>query len=114
MSREMRLHTEDNHDRMAREVRVDMVRLSVALAVAIKLHTRIALSGYCFGEVSKDAKWRIDWDRLRIKQLLYDEEFDMVDKTIGLYESTVGRQTLKTLVNQFKGKIARNGPQEPP
>lgn len=107
-------HTEDAHDRQAREIRVDIVRLCVALAVAFRLHTDIAFDGYLVGSVSRESRWSIDWDRFRLKQLLYDEEFQLVDRAVGFKENTSPRQALKQLVAQFRGRLGQPGPKEPP
>mmetsp|Transcript_42038 Transcript_42038/g.97941 ORF Transcript_42038/g.97941 Transcript_42038/m.97941 type:complete len:463 (-) Transcript_42038:133-1521(-) len=76
----------DHYDEKARNYRVDVARLSVALAVAFKLHTSIAYDGYCFGRIGKDTKWFLDWDRLRLLQLLTPEEFEVVNRCVGLGE----------------------------
>mmetsp|Transcript_34223 Transcript_34223/g.107382 ORF Transcript_34223/g.107382 Transcript_34223/m.107382 type:complete len:467 (+) Transcript_34223:123-1523(+) len=75
---------EDAFDKMAREMRVDVVRLSVALAVAYKLHTRVAWDGYCFGRISREVKWYVDFDRFRLRLLLSEEEFELVDGRLGI------------------------------
>eukprot|EP00930_Biecheleria_cincta_P008663 TRINITY_DN110197_c0_g1_i1.p1 TRINITY_DN110197_c0_g1~~TRINITY_DN110197_c0_g1_i1.p1 ORF type:complete len:444 (+),score=53.38 TRINITY_DN110197_c0_g1_i1:120-1451(+) len=74
----------DENDMLAREVRVTATRLSIAFAVLLKSHTRLQLDGYCFGEITKDVKWDLDWDRLRLRQLLNDFEFRMVDSHLGI------------------------------
>jgi len=110
------LQLDDAFDQKAREVRVDTVRLIVALAVSLCLHTRICLDGYCFGSISPELRWRIDWDRLRLRQLLTEEEFRMVDKSVGFgeEEEEEPRKVLRILVDQFKGSMGQQGPQEPP
>jgi len=78
---------DDNFDIKATEMRVDIVRLTIALAVSFKLHTRIALDGYCFGGISKETKFHVDWDRLRLRQLLTLQEFELVDECVGILNS---------------------------
>ena len=57
-------------DKKASAIRVNMVRLVLAIAVAFKIHTRIGSEGFNFGEVDGDVKWYIDWDRCRLRGLL--------------------------------------------
>lgn len=101
-----RFPIEDGFDAKAREARVDVIRLSVALAVCFKLHTRIASSGYCFGSISSGTKWRADWDRFRIAQLLSPWEFMAVERCLGIVDDEeVARmdpaQRLQHWSNQF-------------
>lgn len=109
---------EDAFDKQARELKVDIARLSVAMAVCFKLHTRICLDGYHFGAISKDTKWRVDWDRLRLRQLLVDEEFEAVEECLRLDEGPHAGQSAKgvyqRLLLQFEGPDGKEGPQEPP
>jgi len=77
---------EDQFDQKARQARLDLVRLCVALAVSLKLHSRICLEGYCFGSICKHSKWRVDWDRYRLRQLLAEEEWEVIDDCIGILD----------------------------
>lgn len=90
----------------AMRVRVDLGRLCVAYAVLLKLHTRIAYDGYCFGVISGETKWLVDWDRLRLAQLLKEDEFYAVDKCLGIIEDEMypGAGTLEDLIEQFRGR----------
>jgi len=100
----IRCPIEDEFDIKARIARVDLMRLTIALAVSFKLHTRICLEGYCFGSISKENKWLIDYDRLRLRQLLTDMEFRIVDAYIGIDDPNrvSADKALKKLVNQFR------------
>ena len=100
----------DHYDEKARNYRVDVARLSVALAVAFKLHTSIALDGYCFGSLDKEAKWFLDWDRLRLLQLLTEEEFEIVNRCIGLAEDESVPETRRRLASQFHNARTLEGP----
>ncbi|CAE7662543.1 unnamed protein product [Symbiodinium sp. CCMP2592] len=100
----------DHYDEKARSYRVDVARLSVALAVAFKLHTSIALDGYCFGSIDKEAKWFLDWDRLRLLQLLTEEEFEIVNRCIGLGEDESVPETRRRLASQFHNARTLEGP----
>jgi hypothetical protein len=94
---------------LATGVRVDLVRLSVAYAVILKLHSRIAYEGYCFGKISGETKWLVDWDRLRLMQLLKEEEFVAIDKCIGIIdEDARSGCTLEELIEQFRDR--QDGP----
>jgi len=87
----------------ASKVRVDLARLIIAYAVILKLHTRIAYDGYCFGEISGETKWLVDWDRLRLMQLLKEEEFWIIDESIGIDDVDSGG-SLDQLIEQFSGR----------
>lgn len=97
---------EDEDDLQAREVRVRTVRLSIALAIIIKTQTRLSYDGYCFGRISAETKWLVDWDRFRLRQLLTDDEFRMVDKCFGIEapEDLPHAYTLEELAAQFYNK----------
>lgn len=114
-----RIKVEDHFDRKARDLRVDVVRLCVALAVSFKLHTRIALNGYCFGSIDANAKWRVDWDRFRLRQLLSMDEFLLVDEVVGFGPNEQVQRDehddlLKHFARQFRGPFSAQGPQGPP
>jgi len=95
---------EDKYDVRAREFRINIVRLSVAYGVMLKLYTRIALDGYCFGAISCETKWLIDWDRLRLRQLLKDDEFKAADACLGILEDP-SDTSLDGLAAQFRDRI---------
>jgi len=86
-----------------RELRVNIVRLAVAFAVVLKTYTRIGLDGYCFGRISKETKWCIDWDRLRLRQLLREDEFELMDRCVGIVwaGAPAGRKSPEALAAQF-------------
>jgi len=75
---------ESNVQVNARKLQVNMVRLTMALAVILKTYTRIGLEGYIFGSISKETKWCVDWDRYSLMQLLDSTEFEFVDKRLGI------------------------------
>ena len=92
---------EDDNDELARRARINAVRLCIAFAVMLKTHTRLQHSGFCFGRISRRTKWAIDWDRFRLRQLLKDWEFSMVDDLFNIHchnQST----TLEEFVEQFR------------
>mmetsp|Transcript_59426 Transcript_59426/g.173904 ORF Transcript_59426/g.173904 Transcript_59426/m.173904 type:complete len:470 (+) Transcript_59426:197-1606(+) len=107
---------EDAFDKMAREMRVDIVRLSIALAVAYKLHTRVAHDGYCFGHITKEVKWCVDFDRFRLRLLLSGEEFGIVDGLLGVAEpeAVSPEELLDHLCEQFRIGHDEGGSREPP
>lgn len=79
------LAIQDLDDARAHQLRVDVVRFCIAAGVALKVHTRIARYGYCFGSISARHKWLLDWERFRLRQLLSCEEFRLVDACLGVY-----------------------------
>jgi len=90
---------------LAMTVRVDLVRLCVAYAVLLKMHTRIAYDGYCFGRISGETKWLVDWDRLRLIQLLKEDEFYAIDRCIGIVDDDMrSGSSLDELLEQFRGR----------
>jgi hypothetical protein len=115
---ENRAKVEDHFDRKARSLRVDIVRLCIALGVSFKLHTRMALNGYCFRTVDANTKWRVDWDRFRLRQLLAPDEFALVDSVVGFMQDTATADAkgdlLKWMACQFRGPFSTQGPQTPP
>eukprot|EP00928_Gymnodinium_smaydae_P053585 TRINITY_DN37541_c0_g1_i1.p1 TRINITY_DN37541_c0_g1~~TRINITY_DN37541_c0_g1_i1.p1 ORF type:complete len:469 (+),score=66.84 TRINITY_DN37541_c0_g1_i1:67-1473(+) len=105
---------EDAHDRMTRRARVDVVRLVIATGVSLQLHARMLVDGYRLGKVSRETRWHVDWDRLRLKQLLLDEEFSVLDRAVGFLEGLPVRPAVKGLIAQFRGEMGVLGPQKPP
>ena len=79
---------EDDYDLRCSEARVAVIRLALALAVAMKVHMRIGTEGFCFGAVSGETKWSMDWDRMRLRSLLTKDEFAMIDSALGLNTDT--------------------------
>mmetsp|Transcript_145933 Transcript_145933/g.467823 ORF Transcript_145933/g.467823 Transcript_145933/m.467823 type:complete len:453 (-) Transcript_145933:178-1536(-) len=107
----------DKFDERAMELRVDIMRLTLASAIALRMHTHIAWDGYCFGSVDRDTKWTIDWERYRLRQLLTAEEFRLVDACVGLVDEhgePGGSRVdpLKRFILQFRGNYGLDA--EPP
>lgn len=102
---------DDESDERARVFRCNMGRYILAYAVVLKLHTRIA-SAYCedFGEIDKEGKWMVDWDRLRLRQLLNQKEFELVDRTFRICDEGYRKTKLEDLANLFR----QRGEQGPP
>lgn len=97
-------------EKRASDLRLHLVRLTIAYAVVLKTHTRIAYDGYCFGKIDGYTKWLVDWDRLRLMQLLKEEEFAMVDKCFLIMdEAARSGGTLDELARQF-GRHPRGPP----
>lgn len=67
-------------------LKVHMVRLSVAYAVSLKFHMRVADMLNNSSSVSKDAVWHALADLVRVKSMLTDAEANRVDDICGLYE----------------------------
>lgn len=96
-------YAEDAFDGRAHGLRVDICRLCTAMGVALHLHTLMACEGYCFGSISAQTKWLVDWDRLRLRQLLTKEEFQLMDGTLGFTSeaSTATADPMQGLAAQF-------------
>ncbi len=109
-----RFPIEDAFDAKAREARVDVIRLSVALAVCFKLHTRIAFGGYCFGQIESSTKWRADWDRFRIGQLVSPFELMAIERCVGIVDDEeVTRMDATTRLNHWADQF-HGGESAPP
>lgn len=101
------LANEDENDAKAKDFRVDIIRLTLALAVMLHTYTRIGFDGYCMGSIDGSTKWLVDWDRLRLRQLLTDEEFRLADECLGFEGGT--DNSAEALAAQFR-KAPRSGP----
>mmetsp|Transcript_133200 Transcript_133200/g.332551 ORF Transcript_133200/g.332551 Transcript_133200/m.332551 type:complete len:353 (-) Transcript_133200:15-1073(-) len=104
---------EDEFDVRAREFRINVVRLTLAYTVMLKMYTRIALNGYCFGSISCEEKWALDWDRLRLRQLLREDEFQAADSCLGILDDTTD-SSLEGLAAQFRGHCLDGPPDDWP
>lgn len=99
------LKEQQGKDDKARELRLDCIRLVIALACTFKLHTQLALEGYIFGSISAQSKWQMDWERFRLRQLLSDDEFLWVDQCLAIVELPpyhVVVETVDNLEEQFR------------
>lgn len=70
----------DDDDRRTTECRVDLVRWTLAIAVAFRMQTRLSHDGYFYGEIDEATKWKLNWDRMRLRTLLSVREFNEIDK----------------------------------
>lgn len=104
---------EDEDDVKAGNLRIDVVRLSLAFATMLKMYTRIGLDGYCFGVISQETKWSVDWDRFRLRQLLHEYEFLTSDACLNIH-ATKHATTLKELADQFRERHNRGPPRDWP
>lgn len=109
----------DLFDQRASILRVDIVRLIVATGVALRMHTLIALDGYCYGSIDATTKIRLDWNRFQLRQLLTFEEFKLVDDCLGVAEVGFGwrcepkeEDPLEYFRNLFRSRTS--GTLEPP
>lgn len=57
------------------------------MAVGFRIHMRMCAEGYFDGSLEEDMKWRIDWDRMRLRTLMTQEEFDVVDRALQLEDT---------------------------
>lgn len=78
---------ENADDQRASAARVDLVRWALALAIAFKIHTRLCAEGYFWGRVDEDLKWRLNWDRMRLRTLMTAEEFEIVDRALRIEDT---------------------------
>jgi len=73
---------DDVDDQRASAARTDIVRWCLALAVAFRIHLRLCGDGYYHGTMDDDLKWKLDWDRMRLRTLTSRAEFDELDKAL--------------------------------
>lgn len=95
-----------------REIRVNAIRLCLALAISYKMQTRIMLRGYMHGHVTGETKWALDWDRFRLRQLLLEEEFQIIDEALAIEENDLhmAGADLESFVEQFRTDVDGSGP----
>lgn len=92
----------DEYDLKGTEARVAIARYILALAVGFKLHLRVCWDGYCFGAIDGENKFKFDWDRFRMRQLLRPDEFKLVDEVLGICDEKADDDPLEALAHQFK------------
>lgn len=85
---------DDEDDYRASHARMDVVRFAIAAAVGLKIHLRMSSSGYYDGELDDYDKWRLNWDRMRLRTLMTEEEFGEVDRAIHVEETHEEMQLL--------------------
>lgn len=87
---------EDANDIYASMARVNVVRWAVSLAISIKLHTRLSYPGFEVGKLSAEEKWKVDYDRLRLRGLMTRQEFEDFNDLIPMHEEhlTKGKSVL--------------------
>mmetsp|Transcript_70920 Transcript_70920/g.203217 ORF Transcript_70920/g.203217 Transcript_70920/m.203217 type:complete len:676 (+) Transcript_70920:145-2172(+) len=76
---------EDIDDIRASLARVNIVRLALAFAVSLRLHTRICYSGYMRAVIDGETKRMVDVDRLRLRGLLTRTEFEEMNDLVPIY-----------------------------
>lgn len=81
-SGERRAALEDADDRRASEARVDLVRWILAAATSFMIGKRIGGDAYYHGEIDEDLKWRLNFDRMRLRTLMSKAEFEEVDRAL--------------------------------
>lgn len=84
----------DPDDAMTSVARTDVVRWSLALAVAFKIHARLLGDCYLNGWIDEDVKWRLNFDRMRLRTLMSKAEFDFVDSGLKVEDSSEESQLL--------------------
>jgi len=78
---------EETHQRrtaVATALRVNVIRLVVAIAISFKFHCRIAENASTGAALSRSQTLSIFFDMIRLKGLLYEHEFDIIQKASGL------------------------------
>lgn len=71
----------DQADKIRTEELTHMVRYCLCIAISFKMHLRL-MDGFLNGGVDKEQKYRIDWDRFRMRQLLNADEFRQIDRAL--------------------------------
>jgi hypothetical protein len=85
---------DDDDDTSASIARMDVARWAVALAVGFRIHMRMCAEGYFDGNLEEDVKWKLDWDRMRLRTLLTQEEFEVVDRALQVEDTDEEKELL--------------------
>lgn len=64
---------------LAMRAKTDATRYLLAFCAAFKLHSRMAFEGYMRGSIDGEVVGQVDIDRARLRGLLTEEEFELVD-----------------------------------
>eukprot|EP00428_Durinskia_dybowskii_P056409 CAMPEP_0170318060 /NCGR_PEP_ID=MMETSP0116_2-20130129/59712_1 /TAXON_ID=400756 /ORGANISM="Durinskia baltica, Strain CSIRO CS-38" /LENGTH=437 /DNA_ID=CAMNT_0010570727 /DNA_START=84 /DNA_END=1394 /DNA_ORIENTATION=+ len=78
---------DDSFDARASQSRADIVRWSLALAIAFRMAMSLGAAQFSSGEIDEALKWRINFSRMRMRTLLSKEEFILVDKALKVEDS---------------------------
>lgn len=93
-SGERKNRLEDEDDIRTAQARTDIVRWSLAMAVCFKIMLRITGDGYYQGEMDEELKWKLDFDRMRLRTLMSKAEFDEVDRALRVEDTGEERRLL--------------------
>jgi len=98
-SMERKRGLDDNDDALASVCRADLARWAVALAVGFRIHMRMCADSYIDGSLDEEAKWKLDWDRMRLRTLMTAEEYAVVDRALQIEDTDAEREVL------WRGKL---------
>lgn len=70
----------DIMDKIVSEERTHVIRWTLALAICFHMHARLLDEGFNHGNMSRETKWLVDWDRYRLRHLMTSEEFGKLDQ----------------------------------
>jgi len=85
---------DDNDDKLASNCRADCARWAVALAVGFRLHMRLCAEGYYDGTLEEDIKWKVDFDRMRLRTLMTEPEYATCDRALQIEDTDVEKSVL--------------------
>mmetsp|Transcript_125975 Transcript_125975/g.352740 ORF Transcript_125975/g.352740 Transcript_125975/m.352740 type:complete len:470 (-) Transcript_125975:61-1470(-) len=92
-SEERRAGLDDIADFRTSEARADIVRWSLALAVAFRITMSLGIARST-GEVGEVTKWKLNFARMRLRALLSREEFLEVDRALRVEDTGTERRLL--------------------
>lgn len=98
-SLEQRQSLDDFDDHALSHVRVEFSRYCMAMAVSFALHIRLSADSHLYGRLHHSSKAALNWDRMRLRTLLTQLEFDIVDQALRV-EHTAGDEELYSGVAQ--------------
>jgi len=78
---------DDSMDAAASQLRCEMARWSLCLAIAFRVHMRLTAEGYLWGAIDDDTKHRLNWERMRLRGLMSGDEFQAIDQALRVQDT---------------------------
>jgi len=93
-SMERKRGLDDTDDQLVSVCRADLARWAVALAVGFRIHMRMCAEGYFDGSLEEDVKWKLNWDRMRLRTLMTAQEYAVVDRALQVEDTDEEKEVL--------------------